>query len=89
MLVIDLIPSLRIGKFVQKFMLTMQALEVIKELQKHFPIKRAPMRIRFTVTSESSSSLLEQLSSWNGTIVSKHESSTEISIVSLRQVPGS
>ncbi|KAI4339307.1 hypothetical protein MLD38_024266 [Melastoma candidum] len=58
-----------------------QALEVIKELQKHFPIKRAPMRLRFTVTKENSPSLLEQLSSWNGTIVSKHESSTDISII--------
>lgn len=62
----------------------MQALEVIRELQKHFPIKRAPMRLRFTVTEQNVSSLLEKLNAWNASIISRDESASQISVVSLR-----
>uniref|UniRef100_A0A2P2JHJ4 Ribosome maturation protein SBDS n=1 Tax=Rhizophora mucronata TaxID=61149 RepID=A0A2P2JHJ4_RHIMU len=58
-----------------------QALEVIRELQKHFPIKRSPMRLRITVLEPGFSSLLEDLNTWNVTIVSKDESGSQISIV--------
>ncbi|XP_056163571.1 uncharacterized protein LOC130136955 [Syzygium oleosum] len=58
-----------------------QALEVIRELQKHFPIKRAPMRLRFTITEQNVSSLLEKLNAWNASIVSRDESASQISVV--------
>lgn len=61
-----------------------QALEVIRELQKHFPIKRAPMRLRFMVPpGPNFTSLLEKLDTWNAVIVSKDESGTQFSAVSL------
>lgn len=60
----------------------MQALEVIRELQKHYPIKRSPMRIRLTLPGQNSSSLLEKLNVWNASIVSKDESGSQLSIVS-------
>lgn len=52
-----------------------QALEVIKELQEHFPIKRAPMRLRLIVPEKCLSTLIEKLGDWNANIVSKEESS--------------
>ncbi|KAJ9675134.1 hypothetical protein PVL29_024186 [Vitis rotundifolia] len=58
-----------------------QALEVIRELQKHFPIKRCPMRLRLTVPQQNFSSLLEKLNVWNGSIVSKDESGGQLSII--------
>ncbi|XP_022850309.1 ribosome maturation protein SBDS-like [Olea europaea var. sylvestris] len=42
-----------------------QALEVIRELQKHFPIKRSPMRLRLTVPKENTSSLFERINDWH------------------------
>ncbi|KAI3972256.1 hypothetical protein MKW92_016491 [Papaver armeniacum] len=58
-----------------------QALEVIRELQKRFPIKRAPMRLRLIVPEESSPSLMEKLNEWNAEVVSKDESGNQLSLV--------
>lgn len=58
-----------------------QALEVIRELQKHFPIKRSPMRLRLIVSEKSYPSLLEKLNTWNANIISKDESGDQPSIV--------
>ncbi|KAG6509587.1 hypothetical protein ZIOFF_027587 [Zingiber officinale] len=58
-----------------------QALEVIRELQNHFPIKRSPMRLRLVVPEKSFSTLMEKLSDWNANITSKDESGNEPSIV--------
>lgn len=57
-------------------------MEVIRELQKHYPIKRSPMKLRLTVPESNSSSLIEKLNLWNATIVSKDESPTQLSVVS-------
>ncbi|KAK8962743.1 hypothetical protein KSP40_PGU006194 [Platanthera guangdongensis] len=51
-----------------------QALEVIKDLQEHYPIKRAPMRLRFTVPERCLSTLIEKLGDWNANVVSKESS---------------
>ncbi|GLT74882.1 hypothetical protein SLA2020_466470 [Shorea laevis] len=58
-----------------------QALEVIHELQKHFPIKRSPMRLRLTVPEQNFSSLSEKLNSWSSTIVSKDVSGSQLSVI--------
>ncbi|KAJ3681464.1 hypothetical protein LUZ60_015953 [Juncus effusus] len=58
-----------------------QALDLIKELQKHFPIKRSPMRLRLVVPQDNFSNLIEKTNNWDATIVSKEESSTQPSIV--------
>jgi hypothetical protein len=59
-----------------------QALDLIKELQKHFPIKRAPMRLRLIIPQGSYSSLLDKISSWEGTTISsRSESGNEPSVV--------
>ncbi|XP_051139897.1 uncharacterized protein LOC127257489 [Andrographis paniculata] len=58
-----------------------QALEVIRELQKHFPIKRAPMRLRLTIPQPNKSSLMEKIDSWNSTVASRDESGNQFSIV--------
>ncbi|KAG6509453.1 ribosome maturation protein SBDS-like [Zingiber officinale] len=58
-----------------------QALEVIRELQNHFPIKRSPMRLRLVVPEKRFSTLMEKLSDWNANITSKDESGNEPSIV--------
>ncbi|KAK9167190.1 hypothetical protein Scep_002381 [Stephania cephalantha] len=58
-----------------------QALEVIRELQKHFPIKRSPMRLRITLPGNQFSSLTEKLNSWNANIVSKDETGNQLSAV--------
>ncbi|XP_043722083.1 ribosome maturation protein SBDS [Telopea speciosissima] len=58
-----------------------QALEVIQELQKHFPIKRSPMRLRLTVPENHFSSVMEKLNSWNGNVVSKDESGNQLHVV--------
>ena len=68
-------------------MFLLQALEVIRELQKHFPIKRCPMRLQLTVPQQNFSSLLEKLNVWNASIVSKDESGGQPSTVSLRSQP--
>lgn len=61
----------------------MQALEVIRELEKHFPIKRSPMRVRLTVPEQNFSSLKDKLDSWNASIVSKDNSGSQLSLVSV------
>ncbi|KAF5725287.1 hypothetical protein HS088_TW23G00008 [Tripterygium wilfordii] len=58
-----------------------QALEVIRELQKHFPIKRSPMRLRLTVPAQNFSSLTEKLGSWSASIASKDESANQLSVI--------
>ncbi|KAL0438180.1 UNVERIFIED_CONTAM: Ribosome maturation protein SBDS [Sesamum latifolium] len=58
-----------------------QALEVIRELQKHFPIKRSPMRLRLTIPEENISPLLEKINGWNSTIISRDESGSQRSII--------
>ncbi|KAM5562477.1 hypothetical protein ABKV19_017612 [Rosa sericea] len=58
-----------------------QALEVIHELQKQFPIKRSPMRLRLTVPEQEVSALLEKLTTWNASIVSKDPSGNQLSII--------
>lgn len=54
----------------------------MRELQKHFPIKRAPMRLRLIVPQQNISSLSEKLNGWDAKIVSRDESGSHISIVS-------
>ena len=62
----------------------MQALEVIHELQKQFPIKRSPMRIRYTVPEQNFPSLLDKLNAWSASIISNDPSGNQQrSIVSL------
>lgn len=61
----------------------MQALEVIRELQKHFPIKRSPMRVGLTVPEQNISSLMEKLDAWDASIVSKDNSGSQLSLVSV------
>ncbi|KAE8659013.1 Ribosome maturation protein SBDS [Hibiscus syriacus] len=58
-----------------------QALEVIRQLQKHFPIKRSPMRLRLVVPGQNFRSLCEKLNEWGVTIVSKDESGTQLSVI--------
>lgn len=58
-----------------------QALEVIRELQKHFPIKRSPMRLRFIAPEKNFSTLMDKLKEWNASIVSKDESGHQQSVV--------
>ncbi|KAK7332860.1 hypothetical protein VNO80_29616 [Phaseolus coccineus] len=58
-----------------------QALELIQELQKHFPIKRCPLRIRATAPQDQLPHLLEKLKEWNATVISKEGSSTQLSVV--------
>ncbi|XP_022975304.1 ribosome maturation protein SBDS [Cucurbita maxima] len=54
-----------------------QALEVIHELQKQFPIKRSPMRIRYTVPEQNFPSLLDKLNSWSASIISNDQSGNQ------------
>ncbi|PKA47517.1 hypothetical protein AXF42_Ash014713 [Apostasia shenzhenica] len=58
-----------------------QALEVIKELQKHFPIKRAPMRMRLIIPETNLSTLMDKLGGWNANIVLRDESGSQPSLV--------
>ncbi|KAL8225636.1 hypothetical protein R6Q57_018193 [Mikania cordata] len=58
-----------------------QALDVIRELEKHFPIKRSPMRLRLTLPQHNFDSLAGKLNEWKTTIVSKDESGNQLSIV--------
>ncbi|WMV26609.1 hypothetical protein MTR67_019994 [Solanum verrucosum] len=58
-----------------------QALEVIRELQKHYPVKRAPMRLRIHVPEQSNPSVLDKLKEWNASIVSREESGSQHSIL--------
>ncbi|CAI9787060.1 unnamed protein product [Fraxinus pennsylvanica] len=58
-----------------------QALEVIRELQKHFPIKRSPMRLRLTVPKQNTSSLFEKINDWSASIVSRDEIGSQFSLI--------
>ncbi|OAY76983.1 ribosome maturation protein SBDS [Ananas comosus] len=58
-----------------------QALEVIRELQKHFPIKRSPMRLRLFVPEKNFSTLIEKLGAWNANLTSRDESGNQPSVV--------
>ncbi|OMO60557.1 Ribosome maturation protein SBDS [Corchorus olitorius] len=59
----------------------LEALEVIRELQKNFPIKRSPMRLRLTVPGENFHALSDKLNEWSATIVSKDESGSQLLLV--------
>lgn len=65
-----------------KILINLKALEVMRELQKHYPIKRAPMRLRIHVPEQTSPSVLDKLKEWNASIVSREESGSQHSIVS-------
>ncbi|CAA7405298.1 unnamed protein product [Spirodela intermedia] len=58
-----------------------QALELIRELQKHFPIKRSPMRLRLIIPEGSISPLMEKLSTWGANVISKDESGNQLCVV--------
>ncbi|KAJ6818713.1 ribosome maturation protein SBDS [Iris pallida] len=58
-----------------------QALEVIRKLQEHFPIKRAPLTLRFMVPEKNLSFLMEKLSCWDASILSKDESGDHVSVI--------
>ncbi|KAL4559187.1 hypothetical protein LXL04_031321 [Taraxacum kok-saghyz] len=58
-----------------------QALDVIRELQKHFPIKRSPMRLKLTLPNEKLNPLTEKLEEWKAVIISKEPSGTQLSII--------
>ncbi|BAF22712.1 uncharacterized protein [Oryza sativa Japonica Group] len=58
-----------------------QALKVIKKLTEHFPIKRAPLRVRFTAPKSKFASLTEKLEEWNANVISKDESGSQPSVV--------
>ncbi|KAK9049265.1 hypothetical protein SSX86_031768 [Deinandra increscens subsp. villosa] len=60
-----------------------QALDVIRELEKHFPIKRSPMRLRLTLPQNNYDSLAGKLSEWKTTIVSKDESGSQLSVAKV------
>lgn len=60
----------------------MQALELIRELQKKYPITRARMKLRFVVPINQIESLTTALSSWNAQIEGKEETTTNTSLVS-------
>ncbi|RZB69176.1 Ribosome maturation protein SBDS isoform I [Glycine soja] len=57
-----------------------QALELIQELQKHFPIKRCPLRIRATAPDDQVPELLGKLNEWNAIVISKEGSSAQLSV---------
>ncbi|KAL5560468.1 hypothetical protein UlMin_036679 [Ulmus minor] len=58
-----------------------QALEVIHELHKHFPIKRSPMRLRLTLPEQEFSSLVDKLNGWTAKIVSKNQSGSQLIVI--------
>ncbi|KAF4359088.1 hypothetical protein F8388_005197, partial [Cannabis sativa] len=50
-----------------------RAQEVIHELQKYFPIKRSPMKLRLSVPEQGLSTLMEKLNSWYAKLISKDD----------------
>lgn len=58
-----------------------QALEVIRQLQQKFPIKRSPMRLRVTISPQSFPLVMEKLENWHADIVAKEESGSQLSVV--------
>ncbi|MCL7023881.1 hypothetical protein MKW94_001936 [Papaver nudicaule] len=65
-----------------------QALGVIRELQKHFPIKRAPMRLKLIVPEESLPFLMEKLNAWDAKIVSQDEYGNQLLSLVCEIEPG-
>lgn len=66
--------------------MVLQALKVIKKLTEHFPIKRAPLRVWFIAPKPNFAGLMEKVAEWNATVISKDESSTQPSIVSINSL---
>jgi ribosome maturation protein SDO1 len=58
-----------------------QALKVIKKLMECFPIKRAPLRVRFTAPKPKFPGLMEKVIEWNAIVISKDESVNPPSVV--------
>lgn len=58
-----------------------QALDLIRELQKHFPIKRSPMRLRLVIPEIQEANFLQKIQTWNPCIVSKEVSGKQLSMV--------
>lgn len=58
-----------------------QALDLIRELQKHFPIKRSPMRLRLVIPEIQEANFLQKIQTWNPCIVSKEVSGNQLSMV--------
>jgi ribosome maturation protein SDO1 len=58
-----------------------QALELIQELQKHYPIKRCPLRVRAAAPEEQVPVLLEKLSEWKATVISQEGTAAQLSVV--------
>jgi hypothetical protein len=56
-------------------------LELIRELQKQFPISRAHMKLRLVVPLIQSQSLLTTLDSWNARVEAKDEMNGVTSVV--------
>ncbi|CAM6105732.1 unnamed protein product [Calypogeia fissa] len=58
-----------------------QALELIRELTKRFPISRARMRLKIVVPISKRAATLERLHAWSATIESEEESKESFSVV--------
>lgn len=58
-----------------------QSLVVIRELQKKFPIKRCPMRLRIIIPNENVTSFKEKLDEWDSQIESDSESGNQSFII--------
>ncbi|BBN17119.1 ribosome maturation protein SDO1 [Marchantia polymorpha subsp. ruderalis] len=58
-----------------------QALEIIRELTKQFPITRARMRLKLVVAVNKKASLLERLEAWSSTIESEEEANKLFTVV--------
>ncbi|KAJ7294289.1 hypothetical protein O6H91_05G125300 [Diphasiastrum complanatum] len=57
-----------------------QALELIKDLQKQFPLKRAHMRLRLVVPATEGSKLVQMFDSWNAQVDRKEETGGLLSV---------
>eukprot|EP00252_Welwitschia_mirabilis_P005428 TRINITY_DN1590_c0_g1_i1.p1 TRINITY_DN1590_c0_g1~~TRINITY_DN1590_c0_g1_i1.p1 ORF type:complete len:376 (+),score=83.66 TRINITY_DN1590_c0_g1_i1:299-1426(+) len=58
-----------------------QALELIRELQKQFPIKRALMKLRLVIPIDQEANMLQRLNEWNGSVESKEIAGQQLIIV--------
>ena len=54
-----------------------------QEAHRTLPHKHAPLRVRFTAPKLNFTGLMEKIAEWNATVISKDESGTQPSIVSL------
>lgn len=61
----------------------LQALELIRELTKHFPIARARMRVKLVLALSKKPTILERLSAWGATTESEEETNDLFSVVRL------